>query len=287
MVAPFLPIAFLRHITVFSSFIFCLFFFFIAFLATYRKNKIVSILGNIIAPALLASATLIIGKGIITAKTATIPTLSPLTLFKDGFMMGYQTLDLLGTIFFASIIITILKQTTAKKEDLNALALNGLKSGLIGLSLLGCVYIGMSMLGAFHSHGFGDADPGELFRLISFSLLQANGAAIISITVFLACLSTVIGLGPVVAEYARTTIFNHTISYIQALLLVLLTSIPLSIFGLNYVLAIAGGPIVYIVYPILITLTLCNIAYKLYGFSYIKLPVSIVFLIALTSYILT
>jgi len=287
MVAPFIPIPLLQKITFFSSLIFSFLFLFITFIATYRKKKIVSILGDIIAPALLASVTLIIGKGLITAKTTTTTTLSPLAIFKNGFMMGYQTLDLLGTIFFASIIITILKQITPKKEDLNILALNGLKAGLIGLSLLGFIYIGMSILGAFHSHGFGNVDPGELFRLISFSMLQANGAAIISITILLACISTVMGLSAVVAEYTKSIIFNNKLTYVQSLLLVLLSSIPLSIFGLKYVLAIAGGPIVYVVYPVLITLTMCNIAYKTCGFIYVKAPVAIVFLIALTSYIFT
>ncbi len=285
MIAPFLPIPFLQHITPMSSLIFCLLFIFCSFIAAYRKKKIVAILGDIIAPALLASTTLIIGKGLFTAKTAISSTLSPLTIFKNGFMMGYQTLDLLGTIFFASIIISILKQTTHKKDDINALALNGLKAGIIGLSLLGCVYVGMSILGAFHSHEFGNVDPGELFRLISFSLLQSNGAAIISITVLLACISTVIGLSSVVAEYTKTVIFNSHINYVSALGLVLIASIPLSIFGLGYVLSVAGGPIVHVIYPVLISLTLCNIAYKLYGFAYIKAPVFIVFLISLTSYL--
>src|SRR5207302_3264677 len=111
---------------------------------------------------LLSSITLIIEKGIITAKSAIETKLTPVSIFKSGFMMGYQTLDLLGTIFFASIIIRILKQTSVKKDDINSLALNGLKAGVIGLSLLGCVYVGMSMLGAFHSHEFGNVDPGEL-----------------------------------------------------------------------------------------------------------------------------
>ncbi len=286
MIAPFLPIPFLRHITIHSSLVFSLFFLFIAFMATYKKNRIVTILGDVIAPALLASAILIIGKGVITAKTAVLSSLSPLTLFKDGFMMGYQTLDLLGTIFFASIIITILKQATPNKENVNILILNGFKAGLIGLSLLGCVYIGMSFLGAFHSHEFSNVNPGELFRLISFSLLQANGATIIAMTVMLACISTVIGLGPVVAEYLRNVIFNKSITYVQALLLVLISSIPLSMFGLNYVLTIAGGPIVYVIYPTLISLTLCNIAYKLTGFTHVKLPTAIIFIISLTSYLL-
>jgi len=285
MIAPFLPCAFLRQITPLSSFLFSCLFLSLAFVSTYRRGRIVTILGNVIAPALLASAILIIGKGIISAKTAIVSSLSPVELFKNGFMMGYQTLDLLGTIFFASIIISILKKSTVQKDDINVLALNGLKAGLIGLSLLGCVYIGMSMLGIFHSHGFTHADPGELFRLISFALLQAHGAAIIGITVFLACLSTVIGLGPVVAEYLRVSLFKNAIPYTYALIIVFLFSIPLSTFGLHYVLAIAGGPIVYIIYPILIALTLCNITYKMYGFSYVKIPVMITTVVATVSYL--
>lgn len=284
MIAPFIPIPFLQEINPISSLVFCILFLSITFMATYRRSRIVSILGNVIAPILLASITLIIGKGLAAAQTSITTTTTPLTIFKTGFMMGYQTLDLLGTLFFASIIISILKKTTHKKDNLHALALYGFKAGLIGLSLLGCVYIGMSMLGAFHSHDFLSVDSGELFRLISFSILGKCGAAVISVAVLLACISTVIGLGAVVAEYLKVTIFHNTITYVQALLITFVSCIPLSIFGLKYVLAITGGPIVYIGYPVLITLTFCNIAYKLWGFSHIKTPVLITLLIALMSY---
>jgi LIVCS family branched-chain amino acid:cation transporter len=284
MITPFIPMKFLQEINPLSSLVFCILFLSITFLATYRRSRIVAILGNVIAPILLASITLIIGKGLATAETSITTTTTPLTIFKTGFMMGYQTLDLLGTLFFASIIISILKKTTHKKDNLHALALYGFKAGLIGLSLLGCVYIGMSMLGAFHSHSFMSVDSGELFRLISFSILGTYGAAIISISVLLACISTVIGLGAVVAEYLKVTIFHNAITYVQALLITFLSCIPLSIFGLKYVLAITGGPIVYIGYPLLITLTFCNIAYKLWGFEPVKAPTLITLCIALMSY---
>jgi hypothetical protein len=50
------------------------------------------------------------------------------------------------------------------------------------------------------------------------------------------------------------------------------------------VLAITGGPIVYIGYPIIIALTFCNIAYKVMGFHAVKIPVIIAFLTAFISY---
>lgn len=286
MIAPFIPVPFLQNITIFSSLLFCLLFLTVAFAAAYRQGRIIAILGNIIAPILLTSVTLIITKGIATAQTIIPTAVTPGEIFRTGFMMGYQTLDLLATLFFASIIISILKRTTHKKDDLHALALYGLKAGLIGLSLLGSVYIGMSILGAFHSHNLMDVDSGELLSLISFAILGNNGAALISTAVLFACISTTIGLGAVVAEYLKTNIFCSTITYSQALFLTFLSCIPLSIFGLKYVLAITGGPLVFIGYPILITITLCNIAYKVWGFNYIKLPTAIAFLVALATYIL-
>jgi len=40
----------------------------------------------------------------------------------------------------------------------------GCKAGLLGVSLLGLVYVGMSLLGTFHAHGLVYANAGELFR---------------------------------------------------------------------------------------------------------------------------
>jgi branched-subunit amino acid permease len=64
------------------------------------------------------------------------------------------------------------------------------------------------------------------------------------------------------------------------------SSLPLSIKGLDYVAKLTGGPITYIGYPILIALTFCNLAYKLWGFKYVKTPVALVGLVSALSYIL-
>src|SRR5581483_10785022 len=66
MMAPFMPI--LNTITPVNSFIFSLVFLGITFLAAFRENKIVEILGNFISPALLAALGIIIVKGLMTAQ---------------------------------------------------------------------------------------------------------------------------------------------------------------------------------------------------------------------------
>ena len=47
-------------------------------------------------------------------------------------------------------------------------------------------------------------------------------------------------------------------------------------YGLDYVLALTAGPILYIGYPVLIAITFLNIAYKWFDFKPIKIPVLVV-----------
>ena len=194
---------------------------------------------------------------------------------------GYETLDLLGTIFFCSIVLNILKENI--KGSTKELVMAGLKGELIGVGLLGIVYVGMSVIGAYHGHGL-IANAGQLFSIVSFRVLGTYGAAIIATAVLMACLSTSIALSAVLAEYMH----NKTgISFVYSLVLILIACIPLSTAGLTSVLALTAGPLVYIGYPCLITLCLCNIAYKTIGFTPVKIPSAITFVIALASYMFT
>ncbi len=284
MTAPFLP-GFLQTITPLSSCIFAFIFLGITFLATYRENKIVDLLGYFISPALLISLTIIMIKGFWSAQKIVPSDDTPWVIFKRNFIRGYETLDLFGTLFFASIILVILKKSLGEDTDKKTLARVGLQAGVIGVSLLGLVYTGMSLLSLYHGHGLHDINAGELFREVSIAVMGNGGALIIATAVLMACLSTAIGLSAVVGEYVQHNIFKNTIEYIPALIITLATCIPLSTFGLGYVLQLTGGPITYVGYPILIALTFCNIAYKLFGFKPVKIPVLATFIFALISYL--
>ena len=287
MVAPFIPWSFLQTITPLSSFVFCLMFLSLTFIFTYRENKIVDILGNYISPALLFALAVIIIKGLITPGSISTVETPASEVFFANLKRGYETLDLIGALFFASIVLNILKNTLGQQvsQKPRLLAWTGFKAGLIGTSLLGIVYIAMSFLGAYHGYGFEEVNAGELFRDISFRILGNYGTAFIAIAVLMACLSTAIALAAVVAEYAQFTVFKNSIGFAPSLALVLFACIPLSTVGLLQVLKLTGGPITYIGYPILATITFCNIAYKLFDFKPIKIPVLIVFAATVISYI--
>lgn len=286
MIAPFLPVPALAEITPLSSFIFSFLFLGTTFLLTYKENRIVSLLGYIISPTLLGALLIIIAKGLIFPDTISHVTTSCGTLLADNLRRGYETLDLLGALFFSSIIITLLKNAAPSKANYNPRAALpiALKASIIGVTLLGLIYVGMSFLGAYHGANFHDSNAGELFRAISFKVLGAHGAFIIATAVLMACLSTAIALAAVVAEYLHRELFHGRIGYMTSLILVLVSCIPLSVAGLSQVLALTGGIITYVGYPVLITLTLCNIAYKTVGFKPVKLPVAATFVLALISY---
>lgn len=288
MMTPFMPFAFLSTITPWSSFVFAALFLGTTFLFTYKESKIVNLLGNIISPALLLSLAIIIIKGFFGAQQTTQVTSSPLCLIGENLLLGYQTLDLLGAIFFGSIILTILKKTLGERfeHDKRARLTLGFKSGLLGVSLLALIYFGMAFLGAYYGHGFMGIDAGSLFREVSLRILGAHASIIIAAAVLLACLSTAIALSAVCAEYLKNDLFKNKISFITSLSLVLIACIPLSIFGLTTVLKLTGGPLTYVGYPVLIALTFANIAYKIFDFKPVRIPVLMVFIIATISYIL-
>ena len=284
MIAPFLPIPFLQEVHPFSSFVFALIFLGITFVATFRENRIVDLLGTVISPLLLLSLLVIIIKGLLTAETIVSSTALPWDAFTTNFIRGYETLDLLGGIFFSSIVIHILKNTVGGMVGMNRnrLAMIGLKAGAFGVTLLALVYIGMSVLSMYHGHGL--VISGDLFHILTFRVLGSHGALVIGTAVLMACFSTSIALGAVVGEYFQLNLFNRTISYEWSLFIVLVLCVPLSTFGLDYVRELTGGPLVYIVYTAIIALTFCNIAYKLCNFTPVKVPVAATFIIALVSY---
>lgn len=286
MMTPFIPGTFLSTITPLSSLVFALIFLSITFASAFRESSIVDLLGNLISPVLLVALGIIIVKGLFGSPEIMHNQQSVISIITQNLFRGYETLDLIGAIFFSSIVVNMLRKTMGKSydKDKNKRVTLGFKSGLLGVSLLAIVYCGMAFLGAAYGNGL-TPDASTLFREISLRILGNKAAIIIAITVFMACLSTAIALSVVVTEYLRRELFNNKIGYIPGLVLLLASCIPLSIFGLSSVLKITGGPLTYIGYPVLIMLTFANCAHKLWGVRAVKVPVLAVFLLSVTSYL--
>lgn len=267
MLKPFLPDAI-------TGLVFSVIFCGLTFLATFRESKIIDLLGHLISPALLISLAVILLKGILQPQLLTTTDATPLYIFTEQATLGYAHLDLLGTIFFGSIVLSILKGNIKNDNDYNlkTLTKTGMKAGLIGCFLLGVVYTGMALLGAFYGTGLETVNIAQLFSLISFKIIGQNGALVIATAVAMACFSTIIALATVLAEYIQHDISNNKVSYIQALCITLVLTMVVASSGINALLDNAK-PIINTIYPLFITITLCNLAYSIFNFRFIKIPV--------------
>lgn len=245
----------------------------LCFLLTYKKSKILDLLGNIISPLLLTSLAIILIKGLFYANTELVSNNpnSILTVFFSQLIHGFQTLDMLGGIFFAYIVIRLLKSSKDATINFKALAYKSLQGGLIGSCCIGLVYIGFSYIGAYYSHLIQQNMNGaEIFHTITLHIIHDYGVLVVIVAVLMACISTITVLAAILAEYVRS-LSKKKISYHASLLSVIIVTVFISNFGLSNILYYGAIPI-NIGYPIIITIVFCNIAYKLWGFPYIKVP---------------
>lgn len=254
----------------------------IIFATTFRRNTIVDILGYVLTPFLLLSLSIIIIKGLLFSEKAPLSTLSPGTAFLEGLQQGYQTMDLLGAFFFASVVILCLKKDLpdAQMSNSGLIMKLTLRASVIGAFLLCVVYIGFSYLASFHSTDLLNVKAEDLISEIATRVLGDQAGIIVSIAVALACLTTAIALCSVFAEYLHEDITAYKVDYKICLIITLLITYFISILNFTVIIGLLA-PILQVCYPALITLSFFNILYKLFDVKLIRTPVYAVFLATL------
>jgi len=253
------------------SFLFCT----VAFILAYKESKILDLMSKYISWILLISIGFIITCGVWFAKSMQPQTLPTMTIFNNQLLQGFQTLDLIGSLFFAYIIVRLIKLNASKELSQKRIALICLKGGLLcGLFMTG-FYIGLSFLGAYYGHIVDISMNGaEIFRTITMHVVGNYGIIVLVIGILMACLSTLVALAAVFSEYLGTELLKNKINYIQSLIITLAATTIISNFGLSNILKFSE-PIINFGYPIIVVITLCNAAYKVCNFKMIKLPVFI------------
>lgn len=245
----------------------------IVFLATYRLNKVLDVIGKYLSPIKVASLGLIIGVGVITASKLVVLDINRMSFFLASLADGYLTLDLLGTIFFGSIIVRLLSEYGRKEEhiDLKKAMVITAFSGLFAGLLLGLVYLGMVYLGAAYGEGLEALNEGQIFSAIALRILGVHGAILIAAVVFIAGLTTIASLTVVVGEYLHR-LFPRVFTYSKAIAVVLLISAFIANCGLGAILGYSK-PFILFFYPLIVVVTLCNLISKIFGVTFVKIPV--------------
>lgn len=258
----------------------------IIYLFTFKRTKILDILGYFLTPILLGSLALIVILGFWYGPAAPESTLPVTEAFTLGLTEGYQTMDLLGAFFFSSVVLACLRDEVnpADKKDYKRLVKVTLKASAIGASLLAITYFGFSYIAAFYSADILSVPSDKLIGTLALHILGPYAGIIASVAVSLTCLTTAIALASVSAEFIHIDLSKNRIGYKMGLIVTLIITFfvsTLNFTGIKMILA----PILQVCYPALIVLSILNMAYKLYRFEPVKAPVFIVFIVSLAAYL--
>lgn len=268
---PYLP-EFLNNNAVFS-FIYCS----LVFLLAYREAKIVDILGLVLSPVKIISFTALIILGFIYAEPSLPSPLSTLEAFDKAILNGYNTMDLLGAIFFCAVAFKAIKLATKNNPSLNPTTMT-IKSSIIGASITGIVYIGFMWIAYSHAAHLQGLAEEQMISAISRVILGKFGGLFVCVSVSFACIATALALSDVCTLYLHEEVFKKRISKITCLSLVIFITYLMTNIGFQGILTFTV-PVLHIVYPALLVLCIFNILYKWKGIKTVKLPVLLTILI--------
>ena len=245
-----------------SPWIFGAVFFGLVLVLTIRPTKVVDIVGKYLTPALLVVMLTLIVLGIMnpiappTAESTVVP-------LKEGMLSGYQTMDGVGALLMTGIMTSaaLSKGYTDKKEISGMIAVAGLISGV----LLMLVYGGLTYLGATVStvESFAELNQAALLMAITEALMGRTGMILLAVIVFLACMTTAIGLTSVAADYFQN-LSKGKLKYETLVIGIAVFSYVISNFGLSAIINVSG-PILTLLYPptlVLVLLTFFDNVFK-------------------------
>jgi branched-chain amino acid:cation transporter, LIVCS family len=279
MIGPFMGIprcitlsyaSFKTHVPGTSLFLFSIIVAILVFIFAIQKNKVADLLGCYFGPIKIGLLLAIVGKGLLNPVPLINTGISVTNSFMKGIFCGSITGDLLGTIFFSSIIFTGLKNSLGKSANNKALALAGLKAGGLGVFLLGLVYTGFCFVAAFKGQQLVGVDMADLYTKIS-ALILGEGGLLADITIITACFGTSIALMTVFSSYLSRDVFFGQVAYLPILITTALISIAISNIGFGGI-AMFAGIVFTAIYPALMILAIVNFAHVMFGFKWIKIP---------------
>ncbi|MGG0669241.1 branched-chain amino acid transport system II carrier protein [Sporosarcina koreensis] len=232
--------------------LFTVLFFAITAWLSLKPNKLVDRFGNVLTPILLALVAFIVTVGIIKPAGTSGPPQEPYihNPFINGFIEGYLTMDAIAALVFGIIVINAIKAKGI--SDRKTVAAITMKSGIIAVVGLCLVYVGLAYLGTTSRLVAPNAaNGGEVLTQLAYSLLGTTGQVLLGAAVFLACLTTSVGLVSSCAAFFSDSFPKLT--YRWVVLIVCIFSTLIANIGLTQLISITL-PVLVGIYPLAIVL---------------------------------
>jgi LIVCS family branched-chain amino acid:cation transporter len=248
-------------------------------LLAYRRDAVLGILGKVLTPLLLGFLAWTVLDGLMTPAASVLSNdkTSAQHLF-DGFVAGYNTMDMLAGLFFSTVVLAGLhakfKTHTTDIIEKNKTILNHLlKGAAVAAGLLFAVYGGFCYIAAKHTAVLAGVPADELLGRLALHLLGNETGLMANGVVAIACLTTAVSLTAVFSEFLSRHFFNDPDKmYKPFVILTAVVGFSMSLLGFMEIIRLIF-PFIALCYPLLIVLAFCNIGNKLFGFKMVKIPV--------------
>ena len=233
-----------------------LIFFAVTLYFSLNPSQVLDQIGTYFTPFLILMLGFIIVKGIL------VPIGKPAAPVVDnafalGFTEGYQTMDALASMAFASIIMAdIMGHGHGNTKEGLSMAVKVALVSMLGFLF---VYGGLVYLGASGGESFANTKDGHTaitVRLVDAIAGDTGRYALASAMTF-ACLTTAIGLTTAVAGYFEK-LLNKKLSYRVLVWIIVIASAVLSVYGVRQIISLSV-PVLYALYPVAIVLILLNL----------------------------
>ncbi len=260
----------------------------IVFFFTVRRQKVVDILGYVLCPILLLALGGILVLGFLHPHQTYATDLTQGQAFVSGLNVGYNTLDLIASFIFAPLVLTYFQKDSHAMDDPISCRLifkKMMKSSLLAAFLLSVMYFGLTYVSSFYTPLLPqEHSPEERLAVISFHLMGPIGALFSCIAVALSCLTTAIPISVISSEYIHRDLLKGRGNLYIATLISLGISAGMANLGFMGIASILA-PVLQILCPGLIILSILNILHKLYEMRMRKMPVFMAFALSTISYL--
>lgn len=245
--------------------VFSLLFFIVTLWFSLNPAKLVDRIGKMLAPGIIILLALLLVLAFIKpiGEIGAPQEAYASGALAKGFLEGYNTMDALASLVFGIIVINAVRAmgVTTKREILSAT----IKSGVVAVTFLGLIYVGIAFLGATSTAEFGLFETGgPVLSNASTYYFGTFGAVLLAIIIILACLTTSIGLITACGEYFHTLF--PKISYKKFAIFFSTISFIIANFGLANIINYSI-PVLMFLYPLAIVLMILTFLSPLFNHS--------------------
>lgn len=210
------------------------------------KSHLLDVLGRVLTPLLLVSVGIMVVSAFIHGEVDP-PTATNSELFLNSLFEGYNTQDLLSSLFFSSSLILLMKTSFPDKK---VMIYTVLKGSLVGIILLTTLYVLLIAASSLHSDVLIGHSGIDLVSILARHTLGPTFGLIAGVAVALACLTTAVALIMAFSQFLATHVLVKRYTA-MALPISLISVFLTSLLEFEGIMSIIS-PMMKIVYPVIV-----------------------------------